>query len=457
MSRRPAVTLTSCIIVLAAGIAAGCGAPSAERATGDVAKAVEASLAGGTERFDHAAWGALLERGTRGGLVDYRYMQEHHAALDSYLNGVAAARLDRLAATQLEALLIDAYNAYTVQSILDHPDVSSIRMIPGVWTETRHRVGGFDLTLDDIEHRLLRPFFRDPRLHFALNCASRSCAPLPPWAYDGNRIEEQLEERARSFLSDQKNVRIEGARLLVSKYFDWYGGDFTAPGWKKAAPSIGSFIAGYAAPDPKAFIERQGGKPPIVFMEYDWSLNTVASSVSHQARDEQKLGAGLLDLGRLLRVDQLSRRVERLARADDLHGRGQDENTEGRQHLAQHQDAAHGAIRARGGAHEERDLPLERVAGRSRGPVDDVLERPRDRVVVLRRADEEGVGGDDPLLELARPFRQPLVCLDVAVVRRHRHIAQVEQVDVGLAAQRLDGHRQELTVEGAGTQGAGEG
>ena len=347
MSHRPAVTLISCAVVVAAGIAAGCGGPSAERAKGDVAKAVEASLARGTERFDHRAWGALLERATKGGLVNYRFMQEQRAGLDSYLKSVAEARLDRLAAGHLEALLINAYNAYTVRSILDHPGVPSIRKIPGVWTETRNRVGGFDLTLDDVEHRLLRPFFHDPRLHFALNCASRSCAPLPSWAYDGDRIEEQLDERTRSFLSDPKNVRVEGSRLLVSKYFDWYGGDFTAPGWMKAAPSIAAFIAAYAAPDVKAFIERQGGKPPIVFMEYDWSLNAVVPSVSHQARDEQELSAGLLDLGGALRVDQLSGGVERLAGADDLHGRGQDENTEGGQHLAQRQDAAHGAVGAR--------------------------------------------------------------------------------------------------------------
>ena len=273
MFRRPAVTLSSCVVVLAAGIAAGCGAPSAERATGAVAKAVEASLAGGTGRFDQTAWGALLQRGTKGGLVDYRFMQEHRAELDACLKSVSEARLDRLAAAHLEALLINAYNAYTVRSILDHPDVPSIRKIPGVWTEAKHRVGGFDVTLDDIEHRLLRPYFRDPRLHFALNCASRSCAPLPPWAYDGDRLEEQLEERARSFLSDPKNARVEGERLMVSKYFDWYGGDFTAAEWKKAAPSIAAFIAGYAAPDVKAFIEKRGGKPPTGFLDYDWTLN----------------------------------------------------------------------------------------------------------------------------------------------------------------------------------------
>src|SRR5438034_9249613 len=240
-SRRNRV-MTLAVCGGASAVVGGCAAPAPKPITGEVAKAVVASLAGGSERFDHAAWERLLQTGTRNGLVDYRFMQAHRADLDAYLNAVGAARLDRLAPGQLEALLINAYNAYTVRAILDHPDVTSIKKIPGVWTETKRRVGGFDLTLDDIEHRILRPFFRDPRLHFALNCASRSCAPLPPWAYDGDRIEEQLEERARSFLSDPKNVRIEGGRLLVSRYFEWYGGDFTAPGWKKAAPSIVAVI-----------------------------------------------------------------------------------------------------------------------------------------------------------------------------------------------------------------------
>ncbi len=261
------------VCVWAQAVAGGCAAPAANRATGDVAKAVEASLARGTERFDHAAWGRLLEAGTRDGLVDYRFMQQHGADLQAYLDAVAAAPLDRLAAGHLEALLINAYNAYTVRAILDHPDVASIKKIPGVWSETKRRVGGFDLTLDDVEHRLLRPFFRDPRLHFALNCASRSCAPLPLWAYDGDRIDAQLEERARSFLSDPKNVRVEGERLLVSKYFDWYGGDFTADGWRGRAPSIPVFIGRYAAPDVKSFVEARKAKPAIAFEEYDWSLN----------------------------------------------------------------------------------------------------------------------------------------------------------------------------------------
>jgi len=265
------MALWVCVWALAG--ASGCAAPAPKPATGEVAKAVEASLAGGSERFDHATWDMLLLGGTREGLVDYRFMQAHRADLDAYLNAIGEAHLDRLAAGQLEALLINAYNAYTVRAILDHPDIKSIKKIPGVWTETKRRVGGFDLTLDDIEHRILRPFFRDPRLHFALNCASRSCAPLPPWAYNGDRIDMQLEDRAATFLMDPDNATYEKERLVVSSYFDWYGGDFIAPGWKGAARTIPAYIARYAAPDVKWFIQAYKARPTMVFAEYDWSLN----------------------------------------------------------------------------------------------------------------------------------------------------------------------------------------
>ena len=101
-------------------------------ATGEIADAVNESLAGGTETFDHADWGALLAAGTRSGLVDYAYFKAERPALESYLGRIAEADLGALAPEQLKALLINAYNAYTVLSILDHPDVESIRDIDGV-------------------------------------------------------------------------------------------------------------------------------------------------------------------------------------------------------------------------------------------------------------------------------------------------------------------------------------
>ena len=263
---------------MAAGLAgAACGAPPSRPAEGEVADAVRAALVGGTDTFENADWGELLAAGSRDGLVDYAAFRERRPALDAYLARVAAADLARLAPAHLEALLINAYNALTVRTILDHPGVASIRDIDGVWTEQTHIVGGFPLTLDAIEHNLLRPFWRDPRLHFALNCASRSCAPLPRWAYEGDTLAAQLEERTRAFLTDPKQVRVEGSTLALSRYFEWYGTDFTADGWSPRAETAALFVALYAEGPVAEFIHSTQGHPAVTFLDYDWTLNEAGS------------------------------------------------------------------------------------------------------------------------------------------------------------------------------------
>ncbi len=263
------------LLVLAAVAVAGCAAPASEPASGPVARDVERALESGTGSFDHAVWDGLLAAGTRDGLVDYEYMAAHAAELAAYVEAVAAADLRGLAAPELEALLINAYNAFTVRAILDHPGVGSIREIDGVWTDLRWTVGGFELTLDNIEHNILRPFFKDPRIHFAVNCASRSCAPLPPWAFRGPELDSQLERRTTSFLRDPRNVRLDGNRLRVSRYFEWYGDDFTAEGWRPRAESIPAFIARYAVDEVRDAVEANP-EIEIVFEDYDWSLNSIA-------------------------------------------------------------------------------------------------------------------------------------------------------------------------------------
>ena len=271
--------------------ASSCGAPPSEPTTGPIADEVRASLDGGTETFDHGVWDRLLADGTADGLVDYRYFQAHAEELDRYLAAMASVDAARLAPFHLKALLINAYNALTIRSILDNPTVTSIRQIDGVWTTVRHRVAGHDLTLDEIEHNLLRPFFRDPRVHFALNCASRSCAPLPGWAFDGDGLETQLEERARAFLSDPKNVRIENGVLLLSRYFDWYGDDFVAEGWSPRAESIPLFVAGYASPEVSRAL-KDGQLSETRFVDYDWSLNAVRPPDLGEDRTDSGSGAG---------------------------------------------------------------------------------------------------------------------------------------------------------------------
>lgn len=285
--RRRAVLPGAALVAAAVLGGTGCAHPVAEPATGAVAEAVARALEGGSERFDHQDWDALLRDGTRDGLVDYAVMAARRPDLDAYVARLAEANLDRLERNELTAFLINAYNALTVVAILDHPGVSSIREIDGVWTDLEWTVGGHALTLDGIEHNVLRPFLRDPRVHFVLNCASLSCAPLPPWAYRGAELDAQLEERSRAFLTDPANVSLAGGRLRLSRYFDWYGSDFTADGWVPRAESIPAFVARYASEEIGGAIERDPGIG-IGFADYDWSLNDVTppSQVAEDAEEE---------------------------------------------------------------------------------------------------------------------------------------------------------------------------
>ena len=296
------VTRRACMIPLALAALLSACAPAARPVEGPISEAVQAALRSGSGTFDHSAWARLLADGTREGLVDYRLFQDRRPDLDAYLAEIGAVDLAALSGPELLALLANAYNALTVRSILDHPEVGSIRDIPGVWTDVKHRVGGYDLTLDEIEHNILRPFWKDPRIHFAVNCASRSCAPLPPWAFDGAQIDEQLEERRLAFLRDPRNVRVEGDRLLLSRYFDWYGGDFVTEGWRGAQPGVAEYVLDAALPPTAAFIESQNRRPSIRFLDYDWELNaavppdpSIVPAAADAAPDDRVLVARLRD------------------------------------------------------------------------------------------------------------------------------------------------------------------
>lgn len=261
------------VAALATSPGTACRAPVSQPAEGPIADDIKTSLQSGGASFEHGAWDRLLAAGTRDGQVDYAYFAREREQLDHYLAGLASAELATLSPDHLKALLINAYNALTVKSILDNPGVASIREIDGVWKKVEHTVGGHPLTLDEIEHNLLRPFWKDPRIHFAVNCASASCAPLPGWAYDGAALEAQLEERTRSFLADRSQVRIEDGALKVSKYFDWYGDDFQQEGWEPRAETWLQFIAAYGPRPVAEHIAAASGRPAVTFLDYDWSLN----------------------------------------------------------------------------------------------------------------------------------------------------------------------------------------
>jgi hypothetical protein len=216
--------------------------------------------------------------------VDYRELAANRSALDRIVDELGRVgeseesgwpRMDRF------AFWINAYNLLTLRSIVDHYPIrgswfsrgprNSIRQIDGVWTKTKWRVAGRQVTLDDIEHRILRPQFADPRVHMAINCASEGCPPLRSEAYVGAALDRQLDEAARRYLADEHGARVSGGKLLVSSIFDWYGSDFAAAGGDAAA-GVRAFVARYGPPEIAAVAKSAA---PLSFLPYDWSLNDV--------------------------------------------------------------------------------------------------------------------------------------------------------------------------------------
>ncbi len=260
---------------------ASCGSEAPEPIRGDISSVVEKAIREGTEEFDHAAWDGILSKYAleNGRKFDYAGLKKEEGLLTSYLESLARADLGSLRAPELEALFINAYNAYTVRTILDRVseegafEIESIRDIEDVFTREAHVVGGFRLSLDNIEHNILRPTFRDPRLHFAVNCASASCPPLPRDAFEGARLEEQLESATSNALKSPDYASIEDGALLLTKILEWYGTDFVNPEYKGSEKNVAAFVSKYAAEDVRRFLEERKHEVEVRFRDYDWRLN----------------------------------------------------------------------------------------------------------------------------------------------------------------------------------------
>jgi hypothetical protein len=243
-------------------------------ATVDTASAASGAALDG----EHAAWTSLLRSHVAGGLVDYAGLKREAGALDDYLRSlesVERAELEGWPRADQLAFWINAYNAYTLKLVLDRYPLRSIRSIgflPGSAFKRRfiplQRVAGGKLSLDDIEHRILRERFEEPRIHFAIVCASRSCPVLRDEAYRGSVLDAQLDDAARTFLRDPARNRYDPASrtLSLSRIFEWFRGDFEG-----AAGTIPAFVERYA--DERTAEELRRGGVRVEFLEYDWALN----------------------------------------------------------------------------------------------------------------------------------------------------------------------------------------
>jgi hypothetical protein len=236
--------------------------------------------------FDHSAFDALLKKHVKGDRVDYKALQADRAALDGYcerLAKLAKADLEAMARNDQFAFWIDAYNALTLATIVDHYPIkegpspakpsefpkNSIRQIDGAWT-TKHTVASQQLSLDEIENKVLRPGFKDPRVHTAINCASRGCPPLRAEAFTGAKLEAQLNDNVERFLADPARTVYDakGSKLVVSKIFDWFKEDFGGD------EGVLKFIRAHAPAGQKGFLEKLGARS-VAFADYDWTLNDV--------------------------------------------------------------------------------------------------------------------------------------------------------------------------------------
>jgi len=217
----------------------------------------------------HQQWDKLLKKYVNeSGMVNYKGLQKDKVELDAYLKTLSDnAPQKTWSENDEKAFWINAYNAFTISLILQHYPVKSIKDIAGkiykintAWDIRFINIGGEKYDLNNIEHKMLRRKFNDPRIHFAIVCASMSCAKLRREAYTGSQLDKQLDEQGRDFLNDKSKNRITGDKAELSKYFSWYQGDFTKNG------NLVDFINKYSQ-------TRITANTKINYLDYNWSLN----------------------------------------------------------------------------------------------------------------------------------------------------------------------------------------
>jgi hypothetical protein len=231
--------------------------------------------------LEHGEWDALLKAhvvvldGGRASRLRYAGMAAQRATLERYtdsLSAVPESEFGRWGRAEQMAFLINAYNAFTVKKVLArYPDIASIwefgKLFGNPFRDEFFTLLGARRSLDWIEHERLRQDYREPRIHYAVNCASVGCPMLREEAYVAARLEAQLEEQARRFLSDRSRNRLRAGRLEVSRIFEWFKQDFE-PRARYFAP-----YADLLADDPKGRELIAGARAPLRFLDYDWTLN----------------------------------------------------------------------------------------------------------------------------------------------------------------------------------------
>ncbi|MGB0551593.1 MAG: DUF547 domain-containing protein [Alphaproteobacteria bacterium] len=230
-------------------------------------------------RIDHSDWDLILKSYVRPGpdgvnrFAYSRLAAEDATQLHRYVDRLAAISISQFSRREQLAYWINFYNALTIQVVITHYPIDSIREIDlggggfggGPWDKKLVAVEGEDLSLYDIEHRILRPIWQDPRIHYAVNCASIGCPNLRRSAYEGGTVNRVLESAARNYVNNPRGVSIQNGDLVISSLYVWFRPDF---GDSDAA--ILEHLRRYAGPTLKSSLD---GQETFSDHRYDWGLN----------------------------------------------------------------------------------------------------------------------------------------------------------------------------------------
>mgnify|MGYP001500512056 CR=1 FL=1 len=270
--------LTAFVVAVPMAVTSLSGAARAEAPRELFSRAAE----GSTLKIDHSVWDKLLKTYVRpgpDGINRIRYAafkRAGHESLKSYLDTLHRVDPSRLDRREQFAFLANLYNATTIDVVLDHYPVDSIKDINlggsllssftgGPWKAKILAIKGVRLSLDDIEHGILRPVFKDPRVHYAVNCASIGCPNLGTEAFTGMKLDSQLDAAARAYVNHPRGVRAQGGMVRVSSIYSWFKADFGG-----SDAGVLAHLGQYASPELSRTLRSFGA---IAGHDYDWRLN----------------------------------------------------------------------------------------------------------------------------------------------------------------------------------------
>jgi hypothetical protein len=231
------------------------------------------------QTIDHGAWEAFLTRYLRIGAdgvhgIAYGLVTPaDRRALDAYVDGLSQLPISDYSRPEQMAYWINLYNALLVRVVLDHYPVASVHDIgastssgtSGPWKQKRLEIEGTPVSLSDIEHRILRPIWRDPRIHYALSCAAVGCPNLQPEPFQADRLERQLSQAAMAYINDPRCLETDGERLVVSSIYRWYRDDFGG-----SDLGVINHLMAYAEPDLAMSLQHFDR---IAGDDFEWRLN----------------------------------------------------------------------------------------------------------------------------------------------------------------------------------------